>query len=172
MSDPTQAFEEALALHQQGRLRDAFERYAKILETHPDNAHALHCSGIVVLQSGDPSRAIELIRRSIAIDPTPAEPWTNLGLALEAIDRREAAVNAFKEALRRAPGMPEIWCNLAGTELALARLDDAEASARKAIEVDARHAPGWFNLALVLEAQGRILAALDAASRAHALRPD
>jgi len=172
MSDLTQAFEEALALHHQGRLRDAFERYAKILDAHPDSAPALHYSGVVLLQSGEPSRAVDLIRRAIAIDNAPAEPWNHLGLALDAVERREAAVNAFKEAARRAPTQAEIWSNLAGTELALARLDDAEASAKKAVEVDPQHAAGWFNLALVLEAQGRILAALDAASRAAAVRPD
>jgi predicted O-linked N-acetylglucosamine transferase (SPINDLY family) len=85
---------------------------------------------------------------------------------------RTAAINALKEAARRAPSQPEIWSNLAAAELLLGRHADADASARRAIAVDARYASGWYNLALVLEPQGRVLEALDAASRASALAPD
>jgi len=170
--DLTATIDEALRLHRQGRLRDAFERYQAILAEHPEHAPAAHYAGVVLLQSGDASNAIDLIRQAITIDPGPAEPWANLAQALTAIGRPEAAVNALKEAAARSPQQAEIWSNLAVAELELRRFGDAEASARKAVAIDARHAPAWFNLALVLEPQGRILEALDAASRAAALEPD
>jgi tetratricopeptide (TPR) repeat protein len=87
------------------------------------------------------------------------------------VDRREAAVNALKEATRLAPNAPEIWTNLAASELALRRERDAEASARRALAVDATFAGAWHNLAFALSAQGRVLEALDAASRALGLVP-
>ncbi len=162
---------QALRLHQQGKLREAFQIYSAILDRDPDNAPALHLSGVVLHQSGDHAGAVERIRRSIGIDAAPADPWANLAMALEATGRFEAAANALKEAARRAPRTPEIWSNLAASELALGRVADAERSAREAIAVDPRHAPGWYNLAHVLEPQGRVLEALDAASRAAGLAP-
>ena len=75
----------------------------------------------------------------------------------------------LKEAAKLAPRAPEIFANLAAAELALGRVVDAEASARNAIAADPRYAPAWHNLALVLEPQGRLLEAMDAASRATAL---
>ena len=170
--DLAATLDEALRLHRQGRLRDAFERYKAILAAHPEHAPAFHYAGVVLLQSGDASSAVDLIRKAIAIDPGPAEPWANLAQALAAIGRPEAAVNALREAAARAPQQAEIWSNLAVAELELRRYGEAEGAARKAVAVDARHAPAWFNLALVLEPQGRILEALDAASRAAALEPD
>ena len=170
--NPDPALDQALNLHRQGKLREAFERYAAILAEHPDHAAALHFSGVVLHQSGDHDGAVERIRKSIFIDGAPAEPWANLAHALAARGNREAAINALKEAAARAPRDAEIWSNLAASELGLGRLDDAERSAREAIAADPRHAHGWYNLAQVLEPQGRILEALDAAGRAAAIAPD
>src|SRR5439155_18673110 len=77
-----------------------------------------------------------------------------------------AAINALKEAARLAPKSPEIWTNLAASELALGHDADAEKAARSAIMADGTHAGAWHNLALALAAQGRVLEALDAATRA------
>ena len=165
-------FERALRLHQQGKLREAFLRYDAILKTDPQHAAALHFSGVVLHQSGKHPEAIERIRASIHIDPGSADAWSNLASALEAVDRRDAAIYALKEATRLAPKSPEIWTNLAASELALGHDNDAEAAARSAIAADGTHAGAWHNLALALEAQGRVLEALDAATRAAGFIPD
>jgi predicted O-linked N-acetylglucosamine transferase (SPINDLY family) len=162
-------FERAFRLHQQGKLREAFMRYDSVLKAMPEHAPALHYSGVVLFQSGKLPEAAERIRASLSIDPAIADAWSNLGLVLDAAGRREAAVNAFKEAAKRAPASAEIASNLAAEEVALERWSDAEASARKAIGIDAQHAAGWYNLAHALFAQGATLEALDAATRASGI---
>jgi len=169
--DHAAAFERALELHQQGKLREAFQGYEAILAAAPGHAPALHFSGVAALQVGDHAVAIERIRKAIAIDPAPAEPWANLALALSAGGAPEAAVNALKEAAARAPKQPEIWNNLAASELGLGRFADAERSVRQAIAIDPAYADGWYNLALILQPQGGLLEALQAASRAAQLAP-
>ena len=169
--DHAAAFENALRLHQQGKLREAFHGYLAILAEEPDHAPALHYSGVAAHQVGDHSGAVERIRKSIAIDPAPPEPWANLALALAAADRPEAAINALKEAAKRGPKQPEIWSNLAASELQLGRFEDAERSARQALAIAPGHAQAWYNLALVLEPQGRLLEALEAVSKAASLAP-
>lgn len=164
-------FDRAYRLHQQGKLREAFMRYDAVLAANPKYAPALHYSGVVLYQAGKIPEAAERIRASLELEPTSSEAWSNLALVLESAGRREAAVNALKKAAKLAPGAPEILTNLAAAELALGRVNDAEASARGAIGVEAQHAAGWHNLALALEPQGRLLEAMDAASRAATLAP-
>jgi protein O-GlcNAc transferase len=164
-------FDRAFRLHQQGKLREAFLRYDAVLAADPENAPALHYSGVVLYQAGKIPEAAERIRASLKLEPTSADAWSNLALVLDSAGRREAAVNALLEANKLAPGSPEILANLAATQLALGRVADAEASARGAIAADATHAAAWHNLGLALEPQGRLLEAMDAASRATALAP-
>ena len=146
--------------------------YKALIDADPQNAPALHLFGVGLLQMGDAHNAVQRIRAAIAVDPGPAEPWANLGLALDACARPEAAANALKEAARRAPRDPAIWANLAGIELNLGRRDEGEASARRALATDDRHAPAWYQLALALQSSDRVLEALDAASRAAGIAPD
>lgn len=103
MSSTASAFDRAYGLQQRGKFREALEGYATVLAVEPDHAPALHFSGVALHQSGDHGGAVERIRKSIAIDPASAEPWSNLALALDVLGQREAAINALKEAARRAP---------------------------------------------------------------------
>ncbi|HVF62635.1 MAG TPA: tetratricopeptide repeat protein [Casimicrobiaceae bacterium] len=164
-------FERALALHRQGKLREAFLRYDAIVKVKPRHAEALHYSGVVLHQAGQHPAAAERIRAALDVDPTIAEAWSNLAMVLEAVGRPEAALDALKEAVRCDPGSAHFASNLAGMLIAQERLADAETAARQAVDVDPQHAHGWYNLAIALERQDRILEALDAVSRALALAP-
>jgi protein O-GlcNAc transferase len=165
-------FERALALHRQGRLREAFDRYDAILKADPRHAESLHYSGVVLHQAGQVAAANERIRASLDVDPSSAEAWSNLALVLEAAGRPDAALDALKEALRRAPNAADIAANLAGALIAQGQLIEGEAIGRRATTLDPRLPGGWYNLAIALERQGRELEALDAATRAAALAPD
>jgi predicted O-linked N-acetylglucosamine transferase (SPINDLY family) len=167
----SQEFERAFRLHQQGKLREAFMRYDAVLAADPDNAPALHYSGVVLFQAGKLPEAAERIRASLAIEPKSPDAWSNLALVLNSAGRREAAATALREAATLAPASPEILANLAAAELALGRTAEAEALARRAIAADSTHAAAWHNLALSLEPQGRLLEAMDASSRATAQAP-
>jgi predicted O-linked N-acetylglucosamine transferase (SPINDLY family) len=164
-------FDRAFRLHQQGKLREAFMRYDAILKADPKHAAALHYSGVVLHQSGNHWGAVERIRASIAIDGASSDAWSNLAMALHAGGRPEAAINALKAAAELAPQSPEVLANLAAAQVGAGLATEGEASARQAIAVDATHANAWYNLALALEPQGRMLEALDAAGRAAGMAP-
>lgn len=164
-------FERALAVHRQGKLREAFHRYDAILKAEPQHAPALHYSGVVLHQAGQRAAAIERIRASLHIDPNSAEAWSNLALALEAIGRVPAAINALKEAVRRDPRAADVASNLAAMLLSQGAVADAEAAARHATTSDPQYPHGWYNLALALQQQARVVEALDAVGRALAIAP-
>ena len=49
------AFESALSLHRQGRLREAEMHYRKVLKGTPEHVDALHHLGVVKAQQGQPT---------------------------------------------------------------------------------------------------------------------
>jgi len=162
-------FDRALAVHRQGKLREAFHRYDAILQSDARHAPALHYSGVVLLQAGQHAAAVERIRAALAIDASSAEAWSNLALALEAVGRPADALRAHRESVRHAAFEAGPWVNLAAAELALGSAAESERAARRATTIDPAHAPAWYNLALALQSQGRVLEALDAAGRAAGL---
>jgi predicted O-linked N-acetylglucosamine transferase (SPINDLY family) len=165
-------FARAFRLHEQGKLREAFLRYDAILKAVPNHAAALHYSGVVLYQSGKHVAAIERIRASIAIDPNVGEAWSNLAIALKDLGHDEAALNGFREAARRSPGDTKILANLAGSLLVAGHSADAETTARQVLALESNNVAAWSILSLALQPQGRMLEALDAASRAASLAPD
>ncbi len=55
--------EQALKLHQEGRLDEAAALAQEILLTHPGHGDALHLLGVIAIQRGQPAPAEALIRR-------------------------------------------------------------------------------------------------------------
>ncbi len=164
--------EDATRLHGEGRLREALARYDEFLGDNPGHAGALHQSGVALYQAGDVGGAVDRIRRSVNIDPHSADAWSNLGLVLQATGQVRAAVEVFERAAQIEPGSTEILSNLGAGQFAWGQYAEAEVTARRLTTLDGNHAKGWFILALVLQPQGRMLEALDAATRAAGLAPD
>jgi predicted O-linked N-acetylglucosamine transferase (SPINDLY family) len=171
MSKTNEIWSRAAALHQQGKLAEALAGYDEFLRVEPKHAEALHYSGVAAYQAGDLGLALDRIRASVAIHDANPEAWSNLGLVLLAIGHKRAAVDVFEKAVRLDPASTEILANLASAQSAWGRHAEAEATARRVIAKDGTHAKAWFVIALALETQGRMLEALDAASRAAGFAP-
>jgi tetratricopeptide (TPR) repeat protein len=109
--------------------------------------------------AGRPAEAADLYRRQLAGEEASALLWTNLGNAEAAAGNRAAAESAYREALDLDPAEPDALNNLAwllydtGGDATGARLDEAEALARRAV------AAGGADPYLALDTLGRILAA-------------
>src|SRR6266498_5775218 len=105
MPDPTEStLSAALAHERNGRFREALALYDGHLAVHPRNTVALHRSGCALLAAGDAVGAVHRLRAALALDAGLAPAWADLGRALAAIGRVEAAINAYAEASKRAPG--------------------------------------------------------------------
>ncbi len=162
----------ALECERRGRYADAIALYDRHLARHPRNTIALYRSGHALLAAGDAVGAVHRLRGVIALEGNHVAAWADLGRALAAIGRIDAARNAYAEAIKRAPGDTALLADVAAAESILGRHSEAEHTARAALAADGRCGPAWYQLAIALEAQGRVLEALDAASRAVAHEPD
>jgi tetratricopeptide (TPR) repeat protein len=78
----------------------------------------------------------------------------------------ERAEDYFKKAVDLNPRMWQAWAHLGATQYTLQRYGDAEASLRRAIQIEGRYAHAHYNLALVYDRRGEKEKALRAARRA------
>jgi tetratricopeptide (TPR) repeat protein len=153
------------ALAWQAQLRDAISRhrrgtkadlaaaeavYRDVLRAQPANATAQHFLGVIHYQRGEISSALPLLERAVAEQPNEPEFHNNLGLALAAADREQAAVAQYRAALALRPDHAVAWNNLG---LALQAQNDLPAAIeafRRAIAIQPGFAHARWNLSLAL----------------------
>ena len=105
--------EAAIRLHESGDLAGAEQRYRAILQRHPGNSDATHLLGLVSHQRGDHAAAVAQIGAAIGAMPDKAVYHFNLGNALAALGRPDAAIDSFRTAARLDPGHVGARSNLA-----------------------------------------------------------
>jgi arylsulfatase A-like enzyme/Flp pilus assembly protein TadD len=86
----------AKVLAEAGRLEDARKEYGEILAKDASFAPALTGLGALEAGAGHPDKAVVLLRRSLAVDPSNGETRFNLARALEALGRRDEAAAEYR----------------------------------------------------------------------------
>jgi predicted O-linked N-acetylglucosamine transferase (SPINDLY family) len=103
--------------------------------------------------------SVQSLERAVALDPSRAEAWNDLGTALHVAGRLTEAEAAYRRALTLQADYPRAECNLAVLQHDLGRLDLAEATLRGIIArqpVGAAFRPALTALADLLRARGAL----------------
>jgi predicted TPR repeat methyltransferase len=161
---------QAVALHQQGRLEQAYALYQQVLARDPQQFDALHLSGVIERQRGNPGRAAALIRAALQVDPQQARAHANLGAALNDLGQPEAALDSIDAALRLDPRYALAWNNRGNTLRRLGRPAEALDSYERALALQAGYPEAWCHRAIVLNDLGRHADAVASAEQALAMR--
>ncbi len=154
------SLEQALALHQAGRLDEAAAIYAALIAADPNAIDALNLSGQIDLAYRRFDAALAKFVRARSLAPGFADAWMNEGNALRGAGRPTEALAALEQAATLAPGHALILCNRG-----LAKLDlgDADGAVADIAAADAAM-PGVKalreNLGVALKAANRPMAAL------------
>jgi choline-sulfatase len=165
------AFEEATALINAGRAREAVSALEQLVRDDTANHVFRETLARALRQSGEIQRAIALDRQAVALAPNDANAWYNLAVALEESGNTREGEIALSEAARRDPGRPELH-NIRGTALAeQGDLPGAEKEFRATVASDPRNARAYNNLGNVLRAMNRGAEAAEAYRKATALAP-
>lgn len=168
-ADDATMLNNAIALHQTGRLEEAAVLYQRIMEIKPEHPDAWHLLGVIASQSGDYSRAINLIGKAIAISPDVAMFHYNLGLAFHSEQKLDEAETAYLKALSLQPDHLDALNNLGAMLREKNRFAEAEKLFRKILALQPGNHEAHNNLGVVLE---RMEEAEAAFRRALSLKPD
>ena len=165
------AIDQALQLHQAGRLTEAAQLYQRILAVQPDDFDALQLLGALRCDQGDAVAATRLLERALR-RRDDAGVRLNLGRAWRALGRIEAAEQQFRLAVAAAPGLPQAPLFLGNLLKETGRLAEAIDNFQRAAAIEPRYADAHWNLGNALRQAGQNEAALVSYHRAASLRPN
>lgn len=140
-------FQQALALHEQGRFDEAESLYRQNLETAPRNPDVLNLLGLVAQAKGIHNEAVELFYKAVCEAPTHAPFYFNLALSLDLWDKPHEALDNYRKALKIDPGIKEAWNNIGTLCQKLGQAAEAETAYRRAAALDSEYAEPRVNLA-------------------------
>jgi len=154
-------FQQALRLHEQGRLNEAENIYRQILETAPSNPDILNLMGLIAQEKGRHEQASEFFYQAIKNAPGHAPFYFNLGLSLENDHKPVEALQAYLDALRLDPDLKEAYNNMGDIHNSLGHKEQAEKMYNKALELDADYVMPQANLAYMKQDTAALLQAAE-----------
>ncbi len=137
--------QEALGLHQQGRLREAEKLYARVLKAAPQNFDALHLLGLAKAQGGQFGEAYRLMSAALKVETRSPDAWVNFANVLHALKRNDEALSALDKALALRPGDADALSKRGNALLALARPQDAVTCFDAVLAQQPRHLDALIN---------------------------
>lgn len=147
---PADLLRQAVGHHQAGRVREAMTLYDQVLASHPDQADALHYSGVLLAQTGNPADGVRRLTKAVRLMPQRADFHANLGQVLVMLGRMDDAEQALRTAIGIEERLPDAHNNLGNVLKAKDQREDAETAYRKAIEINPQFAGAWNNLGNLL----------------------
>ena len=145
----------AIRLQQNEQWVAAGDIYRSVLAVAPDWPDAVHYSGVLAHQEGRSERAVELIERSLELEPDRADWHSNLAIVLRDRLELDQAIAACQRAIALDPQHANAHNNLGVLLRAQGRVVEAEAAYRAAIRARPDHSDAFTNLGILLTAQKR-----------------
>ena len=160
------------ALARLNRFEEAWKAYQKAMELDPRRPDTHANLGAALLAAGRPAQALEALERALALNPLDPQARRNLASALLATGRElDRAERVLSEWLALRPRDAVATLQRGEARLALGRAGEAEADARRAIELLREPAAAHLLLSRCRMAQGDRESALREAQRAIELAP-
>ncbi|MBX2860815.1 MAG: tetratricopeptide repeat protein [Vampirovibrio sp.] len=131
-----------------GEDKQAIQNYTRVLEQNPDKLDALTNAGVAFLRSGQPRRAVMALYKASQISPT-ADRFNSLGLAYQQAEMKEDAVEAFKQAVAKAPKNIAYRYNLGNAYKKSGYPARAKAQFNMALHAKPETPDGWYNQAKI-----------------------
>jgi tetratricopeptide (TPR) repeat protein len=140
-----QTIQQALALHQQGRLDDAEKLYNRALKEQRDSFDALHLLGMLNHQRGKYAEAQRLIAAALKVQPGSVDALCNFSMVLHALKRHAEALASVDKALTLAPAHLDALNNRGNLLLDLKRPAEAIAAFDAALAKQPRYLQALVN---------------------------
>jgi protein O-GlcNAc transferase len=138
--------QQALKLHQTGRLQEAEAIYRRVFAQQPDHPVVPHLLGVLTAQTGRRAEAYELLRKATELQPRNAEVFNDIGSLTAMQGRLSEAETWLRKAIAIAPNHIGALASLAKVLQQQERSSEAEACAKVVL----RAAPGRPDMLNVL----------------------
>ena len=165
------AFQEAVSLHEAGRLPEAERAYQGLLEVDHSHFGGLHHLGVLRAQQGRLVEALTLLERALAQNPDSAEAQNHAGAVLHAMKRYHEAIACLDKAVALEPDYAEAHYNRGTVLQALGQHRSAIASLEQALAIEPNIPAALYNLGAALQALSRHEEALVHYEKALAIAP-
>lgn len=142
----------ALLLRRRGRPQESEAIYREAIAQAPENPLAYCNLGQVLFEMGRLDEATELLGEAVRLNPEFAEAFHNLGHILSARDRPQAAAEAYRRAVELGA---DAYLGLASALREQGLVDEAIAAYRHVIGIGGKPATAFYNLGMLISAQGR-----------------
>jgi predicted O-linked N-acetylglucosamine transferase (SPINDLY family) len=164
--------QQAVGLHQSGKISQAKALYDQILAVAPQHAPTLSLLGMVEAQAGRPDAAVQYFGLSLAIDPNQPDTHFYLGNAQMTQRRFDAAFGSFDAAVALQPQHGEAWRHRGDALRHLGQVEMAIDSYNQALTARATDVQALLNRGETLHYMGRIEEALTDFETAASVAPD
>ena len=162
-------FQNAVRLHEQGKLDEAEAVYRRLLEINPEHTDLLHLLGMIAMRKKSFDSAIELLYKAVRLSPgTDAYEFT-LAQALQDAGHPKEALEHYRSVLARNDAYPETYHNMGIIYRFVGDTAEARRLFQKAVEMRPDFASAYVNLALIERDEGdsdKAMALLDRAVEA------
>ena len=162
----------AMRLHQAGKLAEAARIYGDILRASPGNFQALYLLGFVHFQQNEFEDAERLIGAATRLNPNSPDAYYNRGCALQKLERDEEAIECFERALALKPDYLEAKFNYGTSLLRVKRYAGALTAFESVVRATPLDAEAWHNRAGALLGLERTREAIACYGRALELAPE
>ncbi len=137
------SIQNAIALHQAGRLPEAEVMY---LQLPQNDANVLQLLGVLYYQTGRRSDGRASLERAVKINPDHVDALANLGVALHEEQQFTEALSMIERASAKAPNRVDLHDKRGFILQDLGRHEEAIKSFEMALSLEPNFADAWFHL--------------------------
>ena len=160
-----------VVLNAMGRFKDAHEANLKALALTPQSSLVLNNSATNLVDAGHHEQALELLSRSLKINPRDHLALLCQGNAYLGLGRLDDGIAAYRKVVAIVPNWPDGWNNLGGALNKRGLSDDAVIAYRQALTLNPNQAESWSNLGGIFRERKQEQEALDCFNQAIDLKP-
>ncbi len=167
-----QLFQQGLAHHQAGRLKQADSFYRQARVAAPRSVEILNLSGLLAYHQNHFPEAIAFLRKATEVDPRSAVSRMRLGVVLAAANQHADAITEFSSSVQIDTSNHEAWASLAYSQRILGQTAEAITTYEKAIALRPDYYEAIDRLGALQSDLKGLSAGIPYFRRAVALKPD
>ncbi|UCE07480.1 MAG: fused MFS/spermidine synthase, partial [bacterium] len=152
-------------------LAEALDLFSKAIEIEPRFAKAYVFIGMSLLQKGEVEEAASMFSKALNINSEYVSANFNFGLTCEVKQDWQGAIKAYEKVLTIQDNF-YTHTRISNAYAYYGDLNRAIFHCRKALDLNPRNAPSYFNLGLFLEKQGRIKEAIRSFEKGLKFNPE